>query len=143
MDSRLGVLIAAILPTFSLAAELNTKAPTFAKDIAPILQEKCQTCHRAGEMAPMSLVTYAETRPWVKDIKQRVVTRNMPPWHLDKTVGIQHFQNDISLSDEQISLIAPGWTRAHLPAIPRICPLRNSGPRTMDGSSPNNLGRPI
>ena len=115
MDSRLGVLIAAILPTFSLAAELNTKAPTFAKDIAPILQEKCQTCHRAGEMAPMSLVTYAETRPWVKDIKQRVVTRNMPPWHLDKTVGIQHFQNDISLSDEQISLIAR-WVDAGAPA---------------------------
>ena len=49
-------------------------------------------------MAPMSLVTYEETRPWAKSIKQRVVTRSMPPWHLDKTVGIQQFQNDISLS---------------------------------------------
>ena len=79
---------------------------TFAKNVVPILQEKCQTCHRAGEMAPMSLVTYEETRPWAKAIKERVVTRNMPPWHMDKTVGIQHFQNDFSLSGEQIATIA-------------------------------------
>src|ERR1700704_2280930 len=100
------ILVSVILPVLSVAAELNTKAPTFAKDVAPILQEKCQACHRAGSMAPMSLVTYEETRPWVKSIKQRVVARTMPPWHLDKTVGIQHFQNDISLSDEQINTIA-------------------------------------
>ena len=54
----------------------------------------------------MSLVTYEETRPWAKAIKERVVTRQMPPWHLDKTVGIQDFQNDISLSDGQIAMIA-------------------------------------
>jgi len=122
MDSRLSslrvlVLVSgtlAIFPGLSIAAELNTKAPTFAKDVAPILQEKCQACHRAGSMAPMSLVTYEETRPWVKDIKQRVVARNMPPWHIDKTVGIQHFQNDISLSDEQISVIAR-WVDAGAP----------------------------
>jgi hypothetical protein len=87
-------------------ASLSTSTPTFAKDIAPIFQEKCQNCHRNGSMAPMSLVTYEETRPWAKAIKQRVVTRNMPPWHLDKTVGIQHFQNDMSLGDEQIAAIA-------------------------------------
>ncbi len=86
--------------------ELSSAPPTFAKDVAPILQEKCQSCHRAGSMAPMSLVTYEETRPWAKSIKQRVVTRTMPPWHIDKTVGIQHFANDISLSDAQISTIA-------------------------------------
>jgi len=86
--------------------ELTSPPPTFAKDVAPILQEKCQSCHRAGEMAPMSLVTYDETRPWAKSIKQRVVTRSMPPWHLDKTVGIQHFANDMSLTDAQISTIA-------------------------------------
>ena len=91
---------------FVMGASLANSTPTFAKDIAPILQEKCQNCHRNGSMAPMSLVTYQETRPWAKSIKERVVTRNMPPWHLDKTVGIQHFQNDISLSDEQIALIA-------------------------------------
>src|ERR1035438_6139848 len=83
---------------FSMAADPASKTPTFGKDITPIFQEKCQDCHRKGLMAPMSLITYDETRPWAKAIKQRVASRNMPPWHLDKTVGIQQFQNDISLS---------------------------------------------
>ena len=78
-----------ILSTAAFAAD----TVTYAKDIAPILQEKCQECHRAGSMAPMSLITYEETRPWAKAIRERVLTRQMPPWHLDKTVGIQHFQN--------------------------------------------------
>jgi len=78
---------------------------TFAKDVVPILQAKCQDCHHTGGMAPMSLVTYEEARPWAKAMKQRVETRVMPPWHLDKTVGIQRFQNDLSLSDEQIATI--------------------------------------
>jgi hypothetical protein len=89
----------------AFSAEPAAKTVTFAKDVAPIFQEKCQDCHRTGAMAPMSLVTYEETRPWAKAIKQRVATRNMPPWHLDKTVGIQKFQNDASLSDEQIATI--------------------------------------
>jgi hypothetical protein len=89
-----------------MGASLTGSTPTFTKDVAPILQEKCQNCHRAGSMAPMSLVTYEETRPWAKSIKERVITRSMPPWHLDKTVGIQHFQNDMSLSDDQIAVIA-------------------------------------
>jgi len=89
-------------------AVANSAQPqvTFAKDVVPVLQAKCQDCHRAGGMAPMSLVTYEETRPWARAIKQRVETRMMPPWHLDKTVGIQHFQNDLSLSDGQIAMIA-------------------------------------
>src|ERR1041384_3653382 len=105
-----------ILGTLAIvnAAELSAPPATFAKDVAPILQEKCQSCHRAGSMAPMSLVTYDETRPWAKSIKQRVVTRSMPPWHLDKTVGIQHFQNDMSLTDAQISTIAR-WVDAGAP----------------------------
>jgi hypothetical protein len=65
-------------------------------------------------MAPMSPVTYEETRPWAKAIKQRVLARSMPPWHLDKTVGIQEFQNDISLSDAQIDTIAR-WVDAGAP----------------------------
>ena len=105
----LGVLLA--LPVSSMAAD----APTFSKDIARILQEKCQDCHRTGSMAPMSLMTYEETRPWAKAIKQRVVTRNMPPWHLDKTVGIQSYQNDISLNNEQIATIVR-WVDAGAPA---------------------------
>src|SRR5437879_6181860 len=88
-------------------AGANSSQPqiTFAKDVVPILQAKCQDCHHAGGMAPMSLVTYNETRPWAAAMKQRVATRVMPPWHLDKTVGIQRFQNDLSLSDEQIATI--------------------------------------
>jgi hypothetical protein len=79
--------------------------PTFAKDIARIFQEKCEDCHRKGTAAPMSLATYQEVRPWAKAIRERVVTRNMPPWHIDKTVGIQTFQNDRSLNDDQINTI--------------------------------------
>ncbi len=92
----------------SLALSLHVLAAdavTFTRDVAPIIQEKCQDCHRKGTAAPMSLVTYEETRPWAKSIRQRVITRNMPPWHLDQTVGIQHFANDRSLSDAQIATI--------------------------------------
>ena len=89
-----------------LAADAGASTPvTFTRDVAPLLQEKCQDCHRKGTAAPMSLVTYEETRPWAKSIRQRVITRNMPPWHLDKTVGIQHFANDRSLTDAQIATI--------------------------------------
>ena len=108
-------LLAAVFPVLSAAAELASNRPvTFAKDIAPILQEKCQSCHRAGSIAPMSLLTYEQTRPWAKAIKERVVSRTMPPWHLDKTVGIQEFQNDMSLSDSQIHDIAR-WVDAGAP----------------------------
>src|SRR6516164_10540376 len=89
----------------SMAAALAEKTVTFTKDVAPILQAKCQDCHRKGSMAPMSLVTYQDTRPWAKAIRERVLTRQMPPWHIDKTVGIQHFANDISLSDDQIATL--------------------------------------
>jgi hypothetical protein len=98
-----GIFLA--LSGIATAAEPASKAPTFTKDVTPIFQEKCQDCHRKGSMAPMSLITYEETRPWAKAIRERVATRSMPPWHLDKTVGIQQFKNDMSLSDEQISTI--------------------------------------
>ena len=78
---------------------------TFTKDIVPILQRSCQVCHRAGEMAPMSLMTYEEVRPWARSIKNRVAAREMPPWHIDKTIGIQYFKDDPSLSDEEIDLV--------------------------------------
>jgi hypothetical protein len=79
--------------------------PTFTKDIAPILQQKCEACHREGSMAPMSLVSYEETRPWAMSIKEEVASRRMPPWHIDKNVGIHEFENDRSLSEEQIATI--------------------------------------
>jgi mono/diheme cytochrome c family protein len=87
---------------------------TFAKDVAPIFKEKCQTCHHPGTVAPMSLMTYQETRPWIRSIKERVAAREMPPWHLDKTVGIQRFKDDISLSDGQIATII-SWVDAGAP----------------------------
>src|SRR5438132_7268108 len=70
--------------------------PTFTKDIAPIFQEKCEACHRPDSIAPMSLKTYAETRPWARSIRTRVADRQMPPWQIDRTVGIQKFKNDRS-----------------------------------------------
>src|SRR5437762_10408316 len=108
------VVVSLSLAGASSGAELSEKPVTFAKDIAPILQEKCQDCHRKGSIAPMSLLTYNETRPWAKSIKQRVAERSMPPWFIDKTVGIQEFQNDMSLSDEQISTIER-WVDAGAP----------------------------
>lgn len=78
---------------------------TFARDVAPILQNSCQTCHQPGGIAPMSLLTYEQARLYAPLIKQKVAARIMPPWHIDRTVGIQGFKNDISLSDAEINTI--------------------------------------
>jgi hypothetical protein len=94
-----------MFPYASIAGESAKTTVTFAKDVAPIFQAKCQECHHPGTAAPMSLVTYEETLPWAEKIKDRVVSRNMPPWHLDRTVGIQKFKNDTSLTDAQIDTI--------------------------------------
>jgi hypothetical protein len=83
----------------------NQQSPTFAKDVAPIFQKSCQTCHHPGTSAPMSLVSYDDARPWARSIRQRVAARDMPPWHLDKTVGIRHYKNDRSLSDDEIATV--------------------------------------
>ena len=79
---------------------------TFTKDVAPILYRSCVRCHRPDEIAPMSLLTYNDARPWARAIKERVLKREMPPWFLDKTIGIQKYQNDPSLTDEEIATIA-------------------------------------
>ena len=78
---------------------------TFTKDVAPIFQAKCEACHRPDSIAPMSLRTYEETRPWARSIRTRVADRQMPPWHIDKTVGIQAFQNDRSLTDAELATV--------------------------------------
>src|SRR5437764_7537971 len=96
------------------AADAPKAAPTFTKDIAPIFQAKCESCHRPDNMAPMSLITYEDARPWAKSIASRVGARQMPPWHIDKTVGIQKFKNDRSLNDDQIETIL-GWVAAGSP----------------------------
>ena len=93
----------AVLVLAAPAAAAET--PTFSKDVAPILQAKCQSCHQPNSIAPMSLMTFQEARPWARSMKERVSSRQMPPWHIDKSVGIQSFKNDMSLSDEQIDTI--------------------------------------
>ena len=90
------------------------KNPTFTKDIAPIFQEKCEACHRPDSIAPMSLKSFAEVRPWVRSIKSRVENRTMPPWSIDKSVGVQKFRNDRSLSDEQFATVVK-WIDAGAP----------------------------
>jgi hypothetical protein len=87
---------------------------TFNKDVAPILQNHCQVCHRPGNIAPMSLLTYQDARPWARSIKQQVVQRNMPPWFIDQHIGIRKFKDDPSLSDQEISTIA-AWVDAGAP----------------------------
>jgi hypothetical protein len=111
-----------LAPSAARAEGAAPAAPVFTKDVAPILQEKCQSCHRPGYIAPMSLMTYDETRPWARSIKARVAARQMPPWHLDKTVGIQEFKNDRSLSDQQIDTIVR-WVDAGAPmGDPKLMP---------------------
>ena len=83
---------------------------TWSKDIAPILQRSCQQCHRPDGGAPMSLLTYEDTRPWARSMKQRTGLRDkqdaMPPWYIEKDIGIQDYKGDISLSDAQVEAIA-------------------------------------
>ena len=95
-------LLAIAAPGF--AAD-TPKQVTFSKDVAPIFQAKCQECHQPNSIAPMSLITYQEARPWARSIKERVATRQMPPWHIDPSVGVQQFKNDMSLTEEQIDTI--------------------------------------
>jgi hypothetical protein len=92
---------------------------TFTKDVAPIFQRSCQVCHRPGMMAPMSLLTYEEARPWASAIKRRVANREMPPWHIDRHIGIKKFKDDPSLTDQEIATIVKwvdGGTRQGNPA---------------------------
>lgn len=118
------------------------KPVTFAKDIAPIFQEKCDACHRKDSMAPMSLVTYQEVRPWAKSIKERVASRQMPPWHLDKSVGIQKFQNDRSLSDEQIATVVR-WVDAGSPlGDPKDMPPPKEYPHENEWQLAKTFGEP-
>jgi hypothetical protein len=131
------------LSSLAIGADLaNNRPVTFAKDVAPILQEKCQDCHRAGSMAPMSLMTYEETRPWAKSIRQRVITRQMPPWHIDPTVGVQKFKNDMSLSEDQINTIVR-WVDAGAPlGNPKDMPPPKQWANDDDWKAAKELGAP-
>lgn len=101
-----------------LAAQTMTRndpaTVTFARDIAPILQRKCQDCHRPGAIAPMSLLTYQDVRPYARAIKTRTERRAMPPWAIDRNVGITKFKDDPSLTDQEIATIGR-WVDAGAP----------------------------
>src|ERR1700737_4531981 len=96
-----GVWFAGVTPI--LLAQATGVTPTFAKDIAPIIYEHCASCHRPGQIAPMSLLTYEEVRPWAASIRENVATGAMPPWHSAAPRG--QFSNDRRLIDSEKELI--------------------------------------
>src|SRR4051812_17942011 len=108
-----------LVAPFSLKAQQPAPAGvTFSKDIAPILQRSCQNCHRPDGVAPMSLVTYDETRPYAKAINQRTHIGPhrgvMPPWYVEKNIGIQHYKDDPSLSEDELAKITK-WVDSGAP----------------------------
>src|SRR5215469_9413599 len=94
-------LLSSLLMT---AAAIAAPAPTFYKDVLPLLQERCQECHRTGEIGPMPLLTYQQVRPWAAAIKESVRLKKMPPWFADPDYG--KFGNDRTLTQEQIDIVA-------------------------------------
>ena len=136
-----GLLVAGVvgLSPYAVRAQQPAGAAhevTFTKDIAPILQRSCENCHRPDGVAPMSLVTYEDVRPWARAIKQRTSIGPkagvMPPWYVEKNIGIQKFQNDPSLSDDEIAMIgkwadsgAPRGNPADMPP-PKVYADRNA-----------------
>jgi hypothetical protein len=116
-----------LLATKILDAHPAEDDVTYTKQIAPLLQRKCQVCHQPGSIAPMSLLTYDDAKQYLDIIKERVQAREMPPWHIDKTVGIQDFKNDRSLTAEEIAMIvrwidrgAPMGDPKDLPPAPKL-----------------------
>ena len=104
----LSVSLAFLMVTAAVQAagqSVSSDAVTFTKHVAPILQDHCQVCHRPDTFAPMSLLTFEEARPWARSIKAKVVAREMPPWFIDRNLGIQHYANDNSLTDDQIATL--------------------------------------
>src|SRR5579862_4101079 len=106
-------LIAAIGSLMVAGSAAASDGPTYYKSIAPIFQANCQSCHRPGEVAPMSLLTYESSRPYAKAIKNAVVKRQMPPWFADPSYG--HFANQRRLSEADIETIT-AWVDGGAPA---------------------------
>ena len=102
-----------LLATVVTGSAAFADTPTFYKDVLPILQKNCQTCHRPGEVAPMSLITYEQTRPWARAIQKAVMARQMPPWFADPQYG--HFANERRLSARELDVI-DNWVKAGAPA---------------------------
>jgi hypothetical protein len=139
MPWGLAGVVGVLLSATTVSAQSAPTSPTFSKDIAPIFQSKCQSCHQPESIAPMSLINYKEARPWARSIKNRVARRQMPPWHIDQSVGVQKFKNDMSLSQSQIDTIV-AWVDAGAPEgnpkdLPPAKPLvtNNEWQGVMDG----------
>ena len=118
-------LVTAVVSVPDASSAAGPAAPTFTKDVAPILYASCAGCHRPGEVAPMSLLSYEDVRPWAKSIRKKVTSREMPPWGADPHYG--KFKDDRSLSDAQIQTIAawvdagaPKGRDADLPPVPAV-----------------------
>jgi hypothetical protein len=136
-----GCAVAIVLAGYSATIRVQAQGapvPTFNADVAPILFDKCVTCHRPGAGGPMLLTSYAEVRPWARSIKARITKREMPPWSADPRFG--HFSNDISLSDQQIETIAR-WVDAGMPqgsgAAPALPKYPEGGWRLVNGRPPD------
>ena len=134
----MGALAVNAAPRTASAQDSAAEQVTFARDVAPILQRSCQACHRPGSIAPMSLLTYEETRPWARSIKERVSARKMPPWFIDRHVGVQGFKADRSLSDEEVAMITR-WVDA---GAPRGNPADLPPPREFDEMDQWHIGEP-
>jgi hypothetical protein len=120
------VLVAAAAVTVSHNQAAKAGSLTFTKDVAPIIFNKCANCHRPGEVAPMSLTSYAEVRPWSKAIREEVAQRTMPPWFADPQTTTLHFANDRRLSQKEVDTIlawvdagAPKGDDKDLPPLPK------------------------
>jgi len=111
---------------------------TFTRDVAPILQKSCQSCHRPGAIAPMSLLTYQDARPWARSIKQKVTAREMPPWYIDRHIGISKFKDDPSLTDAEIATIVK-WVDA---GAPQGNPADMPKPRVFVDDDKWHIGKP-
>jgi len=109
---RLEPIISGLLFAFAATAATNPLPVTFTKDVAPVLQKNCQACHRPGEAAPFSMLTYEQARPWAKAMKEAVLLKKMPPWFADPHYG--KFANDKSLSQKEIDTIV-AWADAGAP----------------------------
>ena len=136
----LGALAMSATPVWAAGQAAAEDPVTFSKHIAPILQRSCQSCHRPppGGGAPMALLTYEDVRPWARAIKQRTSLREMPPWFIEKNVGIQKFKDDPSLSDAEIALIGK-WVDS---GAPRGNPADLPPPRTFPNGTEWTIGKP-
>jgi hypothetical protein len=139
MKRWLLVSIAVFAAASAPGAQVPAGRPvTFTKDVAPILQKSCQKCHRPGSIGPMSLITYEDARPWAKSIRNRVSQRQMPPWHVDRTIGVRSFKDDPSLTDEQIATLL-AWIDS---GMPRGSAADMPPPRVFDDTDRWHIGTP-